>query len=141
LVYIPDYQQQINSNAAGLTALTTQVGALNTLAQHIQAAAAQQKYSDFGSIITASRVLTKPAQNTSYRIDTTTAAVVITLYASTGDETDNEFLRVAGTNPVTFVLDTTAPDTCPLPLINTVLANTGETQSFRELPLHVMEAH
>lgn len=129
----PTVQDQLN-------AILSKIEDLQTMAQHIQGAT---KYLPFGTIITASRVITKPAQNTSYEIDTTsaTAPVVITLYASTGDQTDNEFVRIAGTQPVQFVLDTTAPDTCPLPLVNTYLTNTGESQSFREQPNHIMEAH
>ena len=119
---------------AQLDALTAQIGEL-ILAQHL---AKTGQYTP-ATTITASTTLTKPAGNTTYPVDTTSGAVVITLYASTGDGTDLEFVRVAGTNAVTFVLN--AADTCPLPLVNTILANVGETQSFREVPNHVMEAH
>ena len=127
-------QAQIDALTAQLGQVSSELGDL-TVAFHL---AKTGQYTP-ATTITASTTLTKPTGNTTYPIDTTSGAVVITLYASTGDGTDLEFVRVAGTNPVTFVLN--AADTCPLPLVNTILANIGETQSFREVPNHVMEAH
>lgn len=118
---------QIAAQTAQITDLTTMFHLLKT-GTYTQAAT-----------LTASTTLAKAAQSTTYPIDTTAGAVVITLPASTGDGTDYEFIRIAGTNPVTFVVN--AADTCPLPLVNTTLNAIGETQSFREMAGHIMEAH
>ena len=129
-------QSQIDALQAQNDTMAAQLGDLSTMFHLLKTGT----YTP-ATTITASTTLTKPAQSTTYPVDTTSGAVVITLYASTGDGTDLEFVRVAGTNPVTFVLNSTTPDTCPLPLVNTALNNIGETQSFREVPGHIMEAH
>lgn len=130
-------QAQLDQKQAQLDALSAEIGALQ-MAEHLLKSG---NYAPYAATITASLTIAKPAQNTTYLIDTTGGPVAITLYASTGDETDNEFVRIKGNNAVTFILDPTAPDTCPLPLASCALNNVGESQSFREQAGHVMEAH
>ena len=78
--------------------------------------------------ITATSTLTKPTMPTTYLVNSSTP-VVVTLYASTGDQTPIEFIN-KGTGVVTFAYPTTPAQTGPT--LSNISLNNEDIQDFLE---------